>query len=592
MNLWRTDPVVTKNPFRFFLFSSRPHWRVALGATALAATANALSASTSYTFKLITEAATALPSDAAYHALLLAGFGTVGLLAGAKFLWRASGFLAARWSMNASATGRYALTSYVTLHSRGYFSDRFAGSLANKVSHGARGVRDMVELFLWEFLELIVMAGTSLVILFGTNAVISWIFVAWIVGVVVFNIVFAQKRVPYSVRSQKLETTLNGSTVDLLTNISAMQEYARRAFELKRIKRTMEERRVAGLRNWYFGEYIRTMNSVLLVVFGSIMVFVTVQFARSGVISVGDVVLVVAVIFRIEGLLQGLGSSINRFGETWGELEESLDEIVEPHEIRDHASAQPLRAPRGEIEFRDVTFRYGHETLFDHLSLTIRAGERIGLVGRSGAGKSTLMRVLLHHHDLHGGAILIDGHDIARVTQDSLRAAIAVVPQEPLLFHRTIHENILYGNTDASVEQVREAANLAHAHEFIMRLPEQYESLVGERGVKLSGGERQRIAIARAILKDAPILLMDEATSALDSESEVAIQGALAKLMEKKTVIAIAHRLSTLRQMDRIIVLDQGKVIEEGTHQELTARGGVYAELWAHQAGGFLQDEE
>ena len=302
--------------------------------------------------------------------------------------------------------------------------------------------------------------------------------------------------------------------------------------------------------------------------------------------------LVVTIVFRIEGLLQVLGGNFNRVSETWGEIQESLEEIIEPHEIVDAPAAEELALTDGTIEFREMSFSYESGDVFKALTLTIPGGQRVGLVGKSGSGKSTLMRLILHHHDVHSGSILIDDTDIATVTQESLRDAIGVVPQEPLLFHRTIAENIEYGKPGASQSEIVNAAHLANAHEFIDRLPDGYDSLVGERGVKLSGGERQRIAIARAILKNAPILLLDEATSALDSESEVEIQKALHTLMEGKTVIAIAHRLSTLREMDRLLVLDQGSIVEDGTHDELIEQGGIYAELWAHQAGGFLQDEE
>jgi len=590
-SMWRSDPPATKNPLRFFLFASKPHWRAALFAIAFASLADVMSASVSYIFKLITNAAAALPEGGSYTPVLWWCMAAIIFLGFAKLFWRISGFAGARWATGASATARYALSSYITLHSRAYFSDRFAGSLMNKIRHAATDVREIVDMFLWEFLELAVNALVSFIIALTVNKTVAGIFFIWIVVIVAVNAYLGRKRVPLAAHAHDLETKINSATVDLLTNVGAMQEYARREFEIERLKSGANDRRVAHLRSWYFGEWTRVVNSVLLVIFGSAMVVTTVYLAKAGLVSLGDIVLVITIIFRIEGLLQSLGSNFNKFAETWGEIEESLEEIIEPHEIPDKPDAKDLMVSAGKIVLRDVTFGYAGEPIFKDLSLTIPPGQRLGLVGRSGAGKSTLMRLLLHHHDLSGGIIAIDGTDIASVTQESLRSAIAVVPQEPLLFHRSITENIAYGNPNASSEDVMRAASLAHAHAFIEHLPQKYDALVGERGVKLSGGERQRIAIARAILKNAPILLLDEATSSLDSESEVEIQKALHELMRGKTVIAIAHRLSTLREMDRIIVLDKGVIVEEGTHQALLEMRGLYAELWGHQAGGFLQDE-
>ena len=277
-----------------------------------------------------------------------------------------------------------------------------------------------------------------------------------------------------------------------------------------------------------------------------------------------------------------------------GTIQEGMMTIARPIALTDRAGARPLAVPRGDIRFEDVTFGYGREAgLIERLALHVRPGEKIGLVGRSGAGKTTLVNLLLRFHDLEGGRILIDGHDIGGVTQESLREAISVVTQDTSLLHRSIAENIAYGRPEAGGPAIVEAARQAHAHDFILGLEDWqgrtgYEAQVGERGVKLSGGQRQRIAIARVVLKDAPILVLDEATSALDSEVEAAIQESLVDLMRGKTVIAIAHRLSTIARMDRLLVLDRGRVIETGSHAELLARGGLYADLWRHQSGGFI----
>jgi ATP-binding cassette subfamily B protein len=268
--------------------------------------------------------------------------------------------------------------------------------------------------------------------------------------------------------------------------------------------------------------------------------------------------------------------------------------LQEEPEILDKPHAKPLRVTKGELALNDVNFQYSDsaadKSVFSNLNLTIKPGEKVGLVGPSGGGKSTLTRLLLRFEDINDGTINIDSQNIAEVTQASLRQAVSYVPQEPLLFHRTIHENIAYGHQDADMDKIKKAAKQAHAHEFIEELAEGYETIVGERGVKLSGGQRQRIAIARAILKDAPILILDEATSALDSESEVLIQKALWKLMENRTAIVIAHRLSTIQKMDRILVLEGGSIVEQGTHTALLKQKGTYAKLWAHQSGGFIEE--
>jgi ATP-binding cassette subfamily B multidrug efflux pump len=284
--------------------------------------------------------------------------------------------------------------------------------------------------------------------------------------------------------------------------------------------------------------------------------------------------------------------------ENVGVVQESMETVARPHGIVDRPGAKPLVVRKGEVRFEDVTFHYGRETgVFDRLSLTVRPGEKIGLVGPSGAGKSTLISLLLRLHDLESGRVLIDGQDIAEVSQDSLRDTVAVVTQDTSLLHRSIRDNIAYGRPAAQEAEIEHAVQLAHAGDFIPKLQDHkgrrgFEAQVGERGVKLSGGQRQRIAIARVILKDAPILVLDEATSALDSDAEAAIQDSLSSLMEGKTVIAIAHRLSTIAALDRLVVIDGGRIVEEGTHAELLRREGLYARLWQRQSGGFLGEDE
>lgn len=591
-SLWRDDFPRSTNPLRFFIFASRPHWPYVTAASlAVIAAGTIYSAGIPYAFKRITDAVTELALGGGYEPVLDAALFYIFVTILAALIWRVSGYIGSYWATGVRATSRHSLSAYVTLHSRSYFSDRFAGSISNKIGHASNGVRDMVDKFLWEFLSLTVSIVASFFIAFLTSPLLGSVFLVWVAIIVSINLYFGRKRTPLSAKAQAIETKLTGATVDLLSNISTMQEYARRLYELDRLKEIVVLRHKVGLRNWHYGEHIILFNTFLQAIFSSAMVLGAVFLASAGTISTGDVVLILTIIFRVEDQFLFLGSHINHLSETWGEVKDSLEEILLPHAMPDAPDAIALQVSVGAISFDNVSFGYGDDMVFTRLNLNIPGGQRVGLVGKSGAGKSTIVRLLLRHYNLNTGVLSIDGTNIAKVGQESLRSAISIVPQDPQLFHRTIRENIAYGNPGASEVEIHEAARLAYAHDFITKLPMGYESLVGERGVKLSGGERQRIAIARAILKNAPILLLDEATSALDSESEVMIQKALHTLMEGKTVIAIAHRLSTLREMDRIIVMEDGAIIEDGTHAQLLLKKGVYAGLWEHQAGGFLQDE-
>ncbi|MEY2665379.1 MAG: hypothetical protein RLZZ480_484, partial [Candidatus Parcubacteria bacterium] len=342
------------------------------------------------------------------------------------------------------------------------------------------------------------------------------------------------------------------------------------------------------LKQWRISEFGLSINNILIVAFEFVLLWVIVNMWTQGALSTGSLIMLITLLVNVNGTLVFIGSSINGFIRRYADVEEGLADILLPYEIVDVHNASTLQVKNAEIVWKDVSFEFGENHIFSDFNLEITPGQRVGLVGHSGAGKTTFVSLLLRQHDVTSGAIMIDGQDISKVTQDSLRANIAVVPQEPMLFHRTIRENIAYGKPNATDKEIVEVAKKAQAHDFISQLELGYDTLVGERGIKLSGGQKQRVAIARAMLKESPILVLDEATSALDSESEVAIQTALQKLMEGKTVVAVAHRLSTLREMDRIIVLENGKIVEDGSHDTLKEAGGVYQRLWEHQAGGFL----
>jgi ABC-type multidrug transport system fused ATPase/permease subunit len=385
-------------------------------------------------------------------------------------------------------------------------------------------------------------------------------------------------------------TKARGYLVDTLTNMGAVRQYAAHDFEKERFGQELQTVRSLNLKQWTISEWGLVINNTIIALFQFAIVAVTISLWKSGTLSTGELVMMVTLLLNVTGTLVFIGSSINSFIRRYAEIEEGLTDVLRDYEIADAVDAKTLSVTQGKVTFDMVNFEFGENNVFADFNLVIQPGQRVGLVGHSGAGKTTFVSLLLRQHDVTSGLIMIDGQDIAQVTQDSLRNAIAVVPQEPMLFHRTIKENIAYGNPGATDEEIIAVAKKAQAHEFISQLEKGYDTLVGERGIKLSGGQKQRVAIARAMLKNAPLLVLDEATSALDSESEVAIQTALHELMEGKTVVAVAHRLSTLREMDRIIVLENGKIIEDGTHDSLKEVGGVYQRLWEHQAGGFLTE--
>ncbi|MFW9615360.1 ABC transporter ATP-binding protein [Aquabacterium sp.] len=482
--------------------------------------------------------------------------------------------------------------------SMSFYQDEFAGRVATKVMQTALAVRDTCFIVgdILVFVGIYFLTMTAVVGSFDLTLILP--FLGWL-ALYVLSVSYFVPRLSRMARAQSdARSLMTGRITDAYTNIATVKLFSHANREAGYARSAMQDfmATVHGQMRLVSGfEVVNHTLSMLLILSTAGM---TLWLWTQGQVGIGAVAAATAMALRLNGISHWMMWEVAMLFEHVGTVQDGINTLSRPHTVVDAPQAAPLHVPQGEIRFEDVSFGYGGDrSVIDHLNLHIRPGEKIGVVGRSGAGKSTIVNLLLRFYDVPQGRILIDGQDIAQVTQDSLRAQIGMVTQDTSLLHRSVRDNILYGRPDASDEAMVQAAIRAEAHAFIQSLSDPkgrtaYDAHVGERGVKLSGGQRQRIAIARVMLKDAPILLLDEATSALDSEVEAAIQASLYSLMEGKTVVAIAHRLSTIAAMDRLIVLDQGRIVEEGSHHELLARGGLYARLWAHQSGGFLAADD
>ncbi|ELG2045014.1 ABC transporter ATP-binding protein [Vibrio fluvialis] len=489
---------------------------------------------------------------------------------------------------------RWLAHRYLLKQSLSFYQDEFAGRIATKVMQTALSVRETVMKTLDVFVYVAVYFTAMVVMLAQADWRLMIPMLLWLAAYIMIQVRFVPKLKKVSAEQADARSLMTGRIVDSYTNIATVKlfshsrretEYAEEGMEgfLDTVYRQM--RLVTGFNIW-----VEISNYILVFTIAAMSIYLWMTSA----ITVGAIAIAISLALRINGMSKWIMWEVGGLFENMGTVVDGMHMLSKPIAIQDKPNAKALQVSQGGIEFDDVSFHYGeNKGVIDHLNLTIKPGEKVGVVGRSGAGKSTLVNLLLRFHDVESGSIRIDGQDISAVTQDSLRSEIGMVTQDTSLLHRSIRDNILYSNPTASEDDLLRATQQAHAHEFIENLTDPfgnvgYDAQVGERGVKLSGGQRQRIAISRVLLKDAPLLVLDEATSALDSEVEAAIQESLNELMQGKTVIAIAHRLSTIAAMDRLIVLDKGQIVEQGTHQQLIDHNGIYAHLWAHQTGGFI----
>lgn len=508
-----------------------------------------------------------------------------------NFLWRP--YVRMVWTFEEKVIRDLFVTSFnhlLKMSSR-FYTNRFSGSIVSQVNKFTGSFERLSDTLIYNVYKLIIGVVFTVAILARPAPLYVSVLALFSAVYVILLIKLKKNERIFNERWAQAETKRTGQLADSISNILTVKAYSNEQLESKLFAKQVDavvDRSLDTMRRVMRNERYTT-TSQRAINAGAILS--AVYLAAHMSISIGTVYLVLIYTLGIIRRLWDLNNTIRNFNRVFGDARDMTAILGLQPEIDDIDNPKKLSAVRGDIIFKNVSFGHAdRKLLFDKLDIHIKPGEKVGLIGHSGGGKTTLTQLLLRFMDINSGQILIDGQDISLVKQSDLRRAIAYVQQEPLMFHRSIKDNIKYGNLDAGDDEVLAVARMANAHEFIEKLPEGYETLVGERGTKLSGGQRQRIAIARAMLKNAPVLVLDEATSALDSESEVLIQDALWKLMEGRTAIVVAHRLSTIQKMDRIVVLEKGVLVEQGSHKELLRKNGRYAKLWAHQSGGFLED--
>lgn len=542
-----------------------------------------------YLIKLLINAAALGPSATTYATLTYLAMWFCGLQFLIPCLWAFYDWCALRYEPAMKSYISRTLMTHITHHDYSFFQNNFAGNLSTKINDVVRLIPDIWNIVIFNFFSCFISVLLAIYTLWNIHYYFALAIGIWGILMVAVMIMRLAQFDYLTQRVAEASARVVGDIVDIITNMLAVRLFARKEFEVDNMKPGQENyiynsrlRRMFMLKFWFtYGQGF--------VIYQSIVLYLLITLHAQSKITPGDFGMILSVNLLIVESFTKMAEQIRYFSEYWGTVSQALQTFYAPLGQVDKPNAQSLRVTRGEISFEEVRFFYkGAEPLFYNKSVTIKAGQKVGLVGYSGSGKTTFVNLILRLFDVSSGAISIDNQSVKNVTQKSLREAIAMIPQEPSLFHRTIMENIRYGKLDATDDEVIEAAKKANAHNFIMALSQKYQTSVGERGLKLSGGQRQRISIARAILKNAPILVLDEATSQLDTVTEREIQESLTDFMKDKTTVVIAHRLSTLLSMDRILVFDKGKIVQDGSHKELLEQNGLYKTLWNAQICGFL----
>lgn len=523
----------------------------------------------------------------------IAGLLVLNFIVFDNITWRTLGYLNYKYEAVIKNQIISQTFEYVLGGSTQFFQDNLSGRIADQITTLADNLEIILHRVSVDFLRGASLLVVSFITAYFVNVLFFYILFLWFIAFASFSIWMSARLVQLSDNHASSESQLSGQLVDSLANQSNIRIFSRKIYEVERMNAFFRMVQRAFQRKELFIVLLCCAQGGMIAVMMGFASITLIHLYGKGLVSIGDFALILGLSMELGHMMWYTMYQVDQFNQALGKAKQSLNALVIPHEIKDKGNASQLVVTQGQIEFSRVKFHYqGGYSLFQNKSVTIKAGQKVGLVGYSGSGKSTFVNLILRLYEVVEGQILIDGQNLSEVTQESLRQAIAMIPQDPTLFHRSLMDNIRYGRTDATDEEVILASRKAHAHEFISLLPEGYKTLVGERGVKLSGGQRQRIAIARAILKNAPILMLDEATSQLDSITESNIQESLWELMQGKTTLVIAHRLSTLLHMDRILVFDKGHIVEDGNHDELLKRGGLYKTLWNAQVGGFLPDQQ